>query len=137
MEKPKLLIVDDVEDIRTQMKWALSEDYEVFEAEDRPSAMLLFEEHGMPLVALDLGLPPDSNGVEEGFLVLDEILQQHEAAKVVVITGQGQREHALRAIGLGAYDYFNKPIQIDELKVVLRRALYVHELERENRDLQR
>ena len=136
MDKPKLLIVDDVEDIRTQMKWALSEDYEVFEAEDRPSAMLLFEEHGMPLVALDLGLPPDSNGVEEGFLVLDEILQQGDS-KVIVITGQGQREHALRAIGLGAYDYFNKPIQIDELNVVLRRALYVHELERENRELQR
>ena len=76
MDKPKLLIVDDVEDIRTQMKWALSEDYEVFEAEARPSAMLLYEEHGMPLVALDLGLPPDSNGVEEGFLILDEILQQ-------------------------------------------------------------
>ena len=137
MDKPKLLIVDDVEDIRTQMKWALSEDYEVFEAEDRPSAMLLFEEHGMPLVTLDLGLPPDSNGVEEGFLVLDEILQQQGGAKVVVITGQGQREHALRAIGFGAYDYFNKPIQIDELNVVLRRALYVHELERENRELQR
>ena len=137
MDKPKLLIVDDDEDIRTQMKWALSEDYEVFEAEDRPSAMLLFEEHGMPLIALDLGLPPDSNGVEEGFLVLDEILQQQRDSKVVVITGQGQREHALRAIGLGAYDYFNKPIQIDDLNVVLRRALYVHELERENQDLQR
>ncbi len=137
MDKSKLLIVDDDEDIRTQMKWALSEDYEVFEAEDRPSAMLLFEEHGMPLIALDLGLPPDSNGVEEGFLVLDEILQQQRDSKVVVITGQGQREHALRAIGLGAYDYFNKPIQIDDLNVVLRRALYVHELERENQDLQR
>ena len=137
MGKPKLLIVDDVEDIRTQMKWALSEDYEVYEAEDRPSAMMLFEEHRMRLVTLDLGLPPDSNGVEEGFLVLDEILAQQVGTKVVVITGQGQREHALRAIGLGAYDYFNKPIQIDELGVVLRRALYVHELERENRELQK
>ena len=119
MDKPKLLIVDDVEDIRTQMKWALSEDYEVYEAEDRPSAMLLFEEHRMPLVTLDLGLPPEANGVEEGFLVLDEILAQQSDSKIVVITGQGQREHALRAIGLGAYDYFNKPIQIEELNVVL------------------
>ncbi len=119
MDKPKLLIVDDVEDIRTQMKWALTEDYDVYEAEDRPSAMLLFEEHRMPLVTLDLGLPPEANGVEEGFLVLDEILAQRSDTKIVVITGQGQREHALRAIGLGAYDYFNKPIQIDELNVVL------------------
>ncbi len=137
MDKPKLLIVDDVEDIRTQMKWALTEDYDVYEAEDRPSAMLLFEEHRMPLVTLDLGLPPEANGVEEGFLVLDEILAQRSDTKIVVITGQGQREHALRAIGLGAYDYFNKPIQIDELNVVLGRAVYVHELERENRELQK
>ena len=131
MDKPKLLIVDDVEDIRIQMKWALTEDYDVYEAEDRPSAMLLFKEHRMPLVTLDLGLPPEANGVEEGFLVLDEILAQRSNTKIVVITGQGQREHALRAIGLGAYDYFNKPIQIDELNVVLGRAVYVHELERE------
>ena len=137
MDKPKLLIIDDVEDIRTQMKWALSEDYDVYEAEDRPSAMLLFEEHRMPLVTLDLGLPPEANGVEEGFLVLDEILAQQSDTKIVVITGQGQREHALRAISLGAYDYFNKPIQIDELNVVLRRAVYVHELECENRELQK
>jgi two-component system NtrC family response regulator len=137
MEKPKLLIVDDVEDIRTQMKWALSDDYEVFEAEDRPSALSLYEEHSAPLVTLDLGLPPDSNGVEEGFQLLDEILRRDSGVKVVVITGQEQREHALRAISLGAYDYFNKPIQLDELKVVLRRARHVHELERENRELQK
>jgi two-component system NtrC family response regulator len=137
MNKQKLLIVDDVEDIRTQMKWALAEEYEVFEAEDRPSALALFEEHRMPLVSLDLGLPPDSNGVEEGFALLGDVLGREAGTKVVVITGQGQREHALRAISLGAYDYFGKPIQIDELRIVLRRASYVQELERENRELQR
>jgi two-component system NtrC family response regulator len=137
MDKPKLLIVDDDAEIRTQMKWALSDDYDVHEAEDRPSAMALFGEHRMPLVSLDLGLPPDSNGVEEGFVVLEELLAQQAGTKVIVITGQGQREHALRAIGLGAYDYFNKPIQIDELNVVLRRARHVYELERENRELQK
>jgi len=131
MTKPKLLIVDDVEDIRTQMKWALSEEYEVFEAEDREQALELFTEHKPALVTLDLGLPPDSNGVDEGFLVLEEIQQAARMTKVVVITGQGQREHALRAIGLGAYDYFNKPIQIDELNIVLKRAVHVHGLERE------
>ena len=137
MDKTKLLIVDDVEDIRTQMKWALAEEYEVFEAEDFASAMELFETHRMPLVTLDLGLTSDPNGVEEGFRLLDEILRFQRETKVIVITGQEQREHALRAISVGAYDFFNKPIQLDELNVVLRRARHVHELERENRELQR
>jgi two-component system NtrC family response regulator len=137
MEKTKLLIVDDVEDIRTQMKWALSEEYEVFEAEDLVSAMELFETHAMPLVTLDLGLTSDPNGVEEGFRLLGEILRFRSETKVVVITGQGEREHALRAISAGAYDFFNKPIHLDELNVVLRRARHVHDLERENRELSR
>jgi two-component system NtrC family response regulator len=135
MDKTKLLIVDDLEDIRTQMKWALAEEYEVFEAEDRPSAMQLFEEHRMPIVTLDLGLPPDGNGVEEGFRLLEEILQVQGETKIVVITGQDQREHALRAISLGAYDFFNKPIHLDELNVVLRRARHVYVLEKELREL--
>jgi two-component system NtrC family response regulator len=137
MEKTKLLIVDDVEDIRTQMKWALADEYEVFEAENFSSAMELFETHRMPLVTLDLGLTSDPNGVEEGFRLLDEVLQFQRDTKVIVITGQEQREHALRAISVGAYDFFNKPIQLDELNVVLRRARHVHDLERENRELQR
>jgi two-component system NtrC family response regulator len=137
MEKTKLLIVDDVEDIRTQMKWALAGEYEVFEAEDFSSAVELFETHRMPLVTLDLGLTSDPNGVEEGFRLLDEVLRFQRETKVVVITGQEQREHALRAISVGAYDFFNKPIQLDELNVVLRRARHVYDLERENRELQR
>jgi two-component system NtrC family response regulator len=137
MQRTKLLIVDDVEDIRTQMKWALSEEYEVFEAEDCSSAMTLFETHRMPLVTLDLGLTSDPNGVEEGFRLLDEILRFQRETKVIIITGQEQREHALRAISVGGYDFFNKPIQLDELNVVLRRARHVYELQRENRELQR
>ncbi len=137
MEKTKLLIVDDVEDIRTQMKWALLEEYQVFEAEDFQSAMELFAAHRMPLVTLDLGLTSDPNGVEEGFRLLDEILRFQRDTKVVVITGQELREHALRAISVGAYDFFNKPIQIDELNVVLRRARHVYDLERENLELQK
>ncbi|HJS72814.1 MAG TPA: PEP-CTERM-box response regulator transcription factor [Vicinamibacteria bacterium] len=135
MEKTKLLIVDDVEDIRTQMKWALAEEYEVYEAEDFASAMELFEMHAMPLVTLDLGLTSNPNGVEEGFRLLGEILRFRSETKVVVITGQGEREHALRAISAGAYDFFTKPIHLDELNVVLRRARHVHDLERENREL--
>jgi two-component system, NtrC family, response regulator len=137
METPKLLIIDDVEDIRTQMKWALADDYEVSEAEDRASATKVLEDQRVPVVTLDLGLPPDSNGVEEGFLLLGEILQRDPNTKVIVITGQEQREHALRAISVGAYDHFNKPIQIDELKVVLRRAHHLYQLEKENREYQK
>jgi two-component system, NtrC family, response regulator len=137
MDAPRLLIIDDVEDIRTQMKWALADDYQIAEAEDRASATAILAEDRVPVVTLDLGLPPDSNGVEEGFRLLDEILQRDPNTKVIVITGQEQRAHALRAISVGAYDHFNKPIQIDELKVVLRRAQHLYQLEKENREYQK
>ena len=83
-----------------------------------------------------LGLPPRPGEVEEGFLALPEMLKVDNLAKVIVITGQGEKDHALRAIGEGAYDFFCKPIQIDDLKVVLRRAVYVSRLERDHRELQ-
>ena len=134
--KPKLLIVEDDESIRTQMKWALAQDYEVFLAEDRPSALEIFKTERPPVLTLDLGLPPNPGGVEEGFLALPEMLGENSSAKVIVITGQGEKENALKAIGLGAYDFFCKPIQIEELKVVLSRAFYLSRLEKEYRELQ-
>jgi two-component system NtrC family response regulator len=85
---------------------------------------------------LDLGLPPDPDGVEEGFLTLGELLVHDALIKVIVVTGHGEREYALQAISQGAYDFFCKPIQIDELKVILRRAFYLAQLEREHRELQ-
>ncbi len=135
--KPKLLIVEDDESIRTQMKWALAQDYEVFLAEDRPSALNIFKTEHPPVVTLDLGLPPSPGEVEEGFLALSEILGQDHLTKVIVITGQGEKDNALKAVGQGAYDFFSKPIQIEELKVVLGRAFYLSQLERENHELQR
>ena len=135
--KPKLLIIEDDESIRSQMKWALAQDYEVLLAEDRPSALEIFKAEQPPVVTLDLGLPPNPGQVEEGFLVLAEILGEDNSTKVIVITGQGEKDNALKAIGQGAYDFFSKPIQIDELKVVLERAFYVSNLERENRELQK
>lgn len=137
MEKRKLLIIEDDEAIRTQMKWALAQDYEVFLAEDRETAVKIFNKEKPPVITLDLGLPPFPGEVKEGFLTLGEILGEDNLTKVIVITGQGQKEHALQAIGFGAYDFFTKPIQIEELKIVLKRAFYVAELERENRELQR
>jgi two-component system NtrC family response regulator len=134
--KQKLLIVDDDEDLRTQMKWALTQDYEVLLAEDRPSAVVLMRKEQPAVVTLDLGLPPLPAGVEEGFAVLNEILNEFGQTKVIIITGRGEKENALRAVEKGAYDFFYKPIQLDELKVVLRRAFHLSELEQEQRALQ-
>ena len=137
MTKPILLVVDDDEDLRTQMKWALSEDYEVVLAGSRPEAVQRVQEARPAVVTLDLGLPPKAAGVEEGFATLRAIHEAEPATKVIVITGRDEREHALTAVAQGAYDFFQKPAPVDELKVVLRRAFQLHALERENRDLQR
>jgi len=135
--KPKLLIVDDDEEIRTQMKWALAQDYEVYLAEDRKTVLEILKRERPAVVTLDLGLPPHPRAVEEGFLTLGEILEQDALIKVIIITGRTEKEHALKAIGQGAYDFFCKPIQVDELKVIIRRALHVYQLEQEHRELQR
>jgi two-component system NtrC family response regulator len=135
--KPKLLIVDDDAEIRTQMKWAFAQDYTVFVAEDRQRALAVFIEEHPAVVTLDLGLPPHPRGVEEGFQTLHDILQADASAKVIVITGRAEQEHALTAIGQGAYDFFRKPIEsVDELKVIIHRAFYVYQLEQEHRALQ-
>jgi two-component system NtrC family response regulator len=134
--KQKLLIVDDDEDLRTQMKWALAQEYTVLLAEDRPSAAVVMSKERPAVVTLDLGLPPLPAGVEEGFAALDEILNEYGQTKVIIITGRGEKENALRAVEKGAYDFFYKPIELDELKVVLRRAFHLSQLEREQRALQ-
>jgi len=134
-ERPKLLIVDDDEGLCTQLKWALAQDYEVFLTGDRQSSLEVFNKERPSIVTLDLGLPPRSNSVDEGFSTLSDILSQDMGAKVIVVTGQAEREHALKAIDQGAYDFFCKPIQIDELRVVLARALHVYQLEQEQREL--
>jgi two-component system, NtrC family, response regulator len=135
--KKKLLIIDDDDDLRTQMKWALTQDYEVFLAEDRQSAITIMNSEQPTVVTLDLGLPPLPAGVEEGFAVLDDILNEHSQTKVIIITGRAEKEHALRAVEKGAYDFFYKPIQLDEFKVVLRRAFHISQLEQEQCALQK
>ncbi len=135
MRKHKLLIVEDDEDLRTQMKWALASDYDVFLAEDRSAAAALIAREHPAVVTLDLGLPPQPAGVEEGFAVLDEILSDAPDTKVIIVTGRGERDCALKAVDKGAYDYFYKPIQIDELKIVLKRAFHLSEIEQEQKAL--
>jgi two-component system NtrC family response regulator len=134
--KPKLLIIDDDENIRTQMKWALAQDYEVFLAGERAGALEVLAKESPCIVCLDLGLPPDARGVSEGFRILSEIRKRDALIKVIVVTGRDEKEHALRGIDEGAYDFFCKPVQIDDLKVVLKRAVHVSILERENRESQ-
>jgi two-component system NtrC family response regulator len=133
--KPRLLVVDDDEDLRSQMRWALTDEFEISLAGSREEALEKARAEPPAVVTLDLGLPPHPGGVEEGFATLDELRAADAAVKVVVITGREDRAHALRAVDQGAYDFFVKPIDIEELKVVLRRALKLHALERENREL--
>ncbi len=132
----KLLIVDDDETIRISLKWALSQEYEIFSASNRAEALEVFERENPCLVTLDLGLPPDPHGTGEGLNTLASMVEKNQFAKIVVITGQEGRELAIQAIGQGAYDFFEKPIQIEELKIILKRAAYVFQLEEEHRNLQ-
>ena len=134
--KPKLLIVDDDEGIRTQLRWALAPDYEIQLAEDRITATELFQTFRPPVVLLDLGLPPHPGTPDEGLATLSELLATDSLAKVVIVTGQGEKDAALRAIGAGAYDFLGKPVEMDELKLLLKRCFHVAHLEREYREMQ-
>ena len=134
--KPRLLIVDDDEEIRTQMKWGLTQDYDIILAEDRPTALELLSEHRPQVVLLDLGLPPRPAEPVEGLAALSEILSRDSLAKVIIISGQGERDNALQAIGSGAYDFLPKPADLEVLKLLLKRAFHVASLEREYREMQ-
>jgi two-component system NtrC family response regulator len=134
--KPTLLIVDDDEAIRTQMKWALSEHYEVHFAEDRNAAVQSFVANSPAVTLLDLGLPPSPNECDEGLAVLSDILAIDNTAKVIIISGQSEKQNAIEAVGAGAYDFLCKPVEMEELKLLLRRCIHVVELEKEYHELQ-
>ncbi len=132
--KPKLLIVEDDAGLQAQLKWAYP-DFEVFQATDRAGAIALLRAEEPPVVTLDLGLPPDPDGTSEGFAVLDEIMALKPDTKVIVASGHGARESALQAIARGAYDFYRKPVDIEALGLIVRRALQLHRIEAENRQL--
>jgi len=134
--RPRLLIVDDDEAIRTQMKWALAKDYEVLLAENRSGAIEIFKSGRPGVTMLDLGLPPLPNAPDEGLRALSEILSLDNSTKVIIISGQEEKQNAVRAVGAGAYDFFCKPVDLEELRLLLRRCLYVAELEREYREME-
>ena len=132
--KPKLLIVEDDEGLQAQLKWAY-DDYEVVIAGTREAALAAMRAEEPEVVTLDLGLPPDPDGTTEGFAVLDAIMAMKPDTKVIVASGHGARESALQAIERGAYDFYQKPVDIDTLGLIVDRALRLHRIEQENRRL--
>jgi two-component system NtrC family response regulator len=134
---PQLLVVDDEDEIRTQMKWALADHYTVSLAASREEALAGAAAQAPELVLLDLGLPPSPDEPTEGLLTLATLISQNRFLKVIVITGQGERSMAMKAISDGAYDFLTKPVDMDELRIILKRARYVAQLEREHDALQR
>jgi two-component system NtrC family response regulator len=134
-DRPVLLVVEDDPGLQRQLRWAY-EDYEVVIAGDRPAAREALRAHRPAVVTLDLGLPPDADGASEGFALLEEIMATAPHTKVIVASGHGARDSARRAIALGAWDFYQKPVEIDELGFIVGRAFHVAALEAENRRLQ-
>ncbi len=130
-DKPILMIVEDDEGLQRQLRWAY-EDYEVVVAGDRTKAIELLRLHEPAVVTLDLGLPPDPDGTTEGFATLSEILALKPDTKVIIASGHGARESAMRAIADGAYDFYQKPVDIDELGMIVARAFHLHAIEVDN-----
>ncbi|GAA3726384.1 two-component system NtrC family response regulator [Sphingorhabdus rigui] len=133
--RQKLLIVEDDLGLQKQLKWSY-EGFDVFCASNREDALTLLRAEEPDVVTLDLGLPPDPDGVTEGFAALDEMLKLKPDTKIIVASGHGARESALQAISAGAWDFYHKPLDIDELHLIVRRAFHVRELEVQNALLQ-
>jgi len=134
--KPVLLVVEDDEGLQRQLRWAY-DDYEVVIAGDRESAIAMVRQHEPAVVTLDLGLPPDVDGTTEGFATLEDIQTLKPGTKVIIASGHGARESALRAIAGGAYDFYQKPVDIDTLGLIVGRAFHLHAIEAENARLAR
>ena len=132
--KTKLLVVEDDPGLQRQLKWAL-DDFEVECAGTREEALAAARRIEPAIVLQDLGLPPDPDGVEEGFATISELLRLAPSTKIIVVTGREGREHALRAMRLGAYDFCQKPVDMQVLSLIIDRARRIQELEAENRRL--
>ena len=130
----KILIVEDDPGLQSQLRWCF-DDFEVLQAFDEESAIAQVKQHSPEIVTLDLGLPPDAGGVSVGFEILRSIVEIDSSIKVIVVTGQEDRENALKAITLGAYDFFNKPVDAKILSLIVDRAYQLYEIEQENKAL--
>lgn len=137
MNNDTLLIVEDDPGLQSQLKWTFADKYNVVTAGDRDAALTAIKKASPAVVTLDLGLPPDPGGVSEGFATLNAVLQQDPGTKVIVITGNDQLDNAVRAVGIGAYDFYQKPVEPEMLAFVVERAFKLHALEEENKKLSR
>jgi two-component system NtrC family response regulator len=133
-QKQKLLVVEDDPGLQSQLRWCF-ENFEVLVADNRESALAELRRHEPVVVLQDLGLPPDAEGVSEGFATLEETLSIAPQTKVIVVTGHGDQENALKAVSLGAYDFYQKPVETETLQLIVERAYQMAELESENRRL--
>ncbi len=133
-DKPRLLIVEDDLGLQKQLKWCFDE-HEVLFSASRSEALAQLRRFEPPVVLQDLGLPPDPEGVQEGMQTLREILTLAPQTKVIVVTGNHDRDNAVRAVSLGAYDFYQKPVDTDVLRLIVRRAFHIHALEEQNRSL--
>jgi two-component system NtrC family response regulator len=132
--RPLLIVEDDVA-LQKQLRWSFDK-FEALTASDRESALTQLHRHSPAVVTMDLGLPPDADSVSEGFLLLEQILAAAPDTKVIVLTGQNDQANALRAIALGAYDFFAKPFEPELLTLTIDRAFRLFDLQQENRRLQ-
>ncbi len=136
LSEQNLLIVEDDPGLRSQLRWSFDQ-YKLQTAEDRESAIVALKKYGPAVVTLDLGLPPDPGGTSEGFATLNDILSLAPQTKVIVLTGNDDTENAVKAIGQGAYDFYQKPVDPEIFSFVVERAFRLHALEEENRKLAR
>jgi len=134
-EKKFLLIVEDDPGLQKQMRWSF-DTYETIVAGDRESAVAQLRRHEPPVATLDLGLPPDPDGASEGLATLEQILRLLPDTKVIVVTGNQDRANAVKAVGMGAYDFYQKPFDPEMLGLTVERAFRLHALQQENRRLQ-
>jgi two-component system NtrC family response regulator len=133
-DQRRILIVEDDPGLQQQLKWCF-DGYQVLQATDRAAAVAMVRRYEPPVVLQDLGLPPDAAGVSEGLATLQEILKLAPRTKVIVVTGNADRENAVRAVGLGAYDFYAKPVDTEVLKLLVDRAFQIGALENENQQL--
>lgn len=134
MNKDKILIVDDEEGIRTQLAWALGSEYEIIQAESAAAALAALKSQAPTLVLLDIALS-SSQTEPDGLELLGTLLEIDPFLKVIMVTGHDEKENALRAIQKGAFDFYPKPVDVTEIKIIVKRALYIQKLEKENQKL--
>lgn len=131
-DKPKLLIIEDDKGLQSQLRWHFDQ-YDVSVASNREEAITAVRLNEPSVILQDLGLPPDEEGVEEGFHCIREISNLHPDAKIIVMTGNADYENAVRAVAMGAYDFYQKPVNAETLDLILQRAFHIYQLEERHR----